>query len=281
MTKKPIAWITDSTAYIPDELKNHPDFYSIPLNIHFGEKQFVDGVDLTPAQLYENIKNATEFPKTSQPSAGEFAEQFKKIAEDYEQAIAIHVSAELSGTLASSMAGADIAEFPITFIDSLSLSYGITGMIDKGIELQNEGASVPEIKEQLEKMAGTLKNFIYIGQLEQLYKGGRMSGVQFFLGSLLKVKPIIQITSDGKLEAIDKVRSEKKALQYLVDKVAEGHQKGKGKVYLMQGNALATAEQLKELITTQVPGLTVEIGDISSTLAVHAGEGTIAMLWYD
>ena len=281
MTKKPIAWITDSTAYIPDALKNHPDFYSIPLNIHFGEKQFVDGVDLTPSQLYENIKNATEFPKTSQSSAGEFAEQFKKIAEDYEQAIAVHVSAELSGTLASSMAGAEIAEFPITFIDSRSLSYGITGLIDKGIELQNEGASVPEIKEQLEKMAGTLKNFIYIGQLEQLYKGGRMNGVQFFLGSLLKVKPIIQITSDGKLEAIDKVRSEKKALQYLVDKVAEGHQKGKGKVYLMQGNALETAEQLKALITSQVPGLSVEIGDISSTLAVHAGEGTIAMLWYD
>jgi DegV family protein with EDD domain len=281
MTKKPLAWITDSTAYISDDLKNHPDFYSIPLNIHFGEKQFVDGVDLTPAQLYENIKNATEFPKTSQPSAGEFAEQFKKIAENYEQAIAVHVSAELSGTLASSMAGAEIAEFPITFIDSRSLSYGITGLIDKGIAMQNEGASVPEIKEQLEKMAGTLKNFIFIGQLEQLYKGGRMNGVQFFLGSLLKVKPIIQITPDGKLEAIDKVRSEKKALQYLVDKVAEGHQKGKGKVYLMQGNALDTAEQLRELILRQVPNLSVEIGDISSTLAVHAGEGTIAMLWYD
>ncbi|MFS0690859.1 DegV family protein [Sporosarcina sp. 179-K 8C2 HS] len=280
MTKKPIAWITDSTSYITDELKNHPDFYSIPLNIHFGEKQFVDGVDLTPAQLYENIKNATEFPKTSQPAAGEFAEQFKKIAENYEQAIAIHVSAELSGTLASSMAGADIAGFPITFIDSKSVSYGITGLIDKGMELQNEGASVPEIKTELAKMAGTLKNYIYIGQLEQLYKGGRMTGVQFFLGSLLKVKPIIQITTDGKLEAIEKVRSEKKALQYLVDKVAEGHPKGNGKVYLMQGNVPEQAEQLKSMIISQVPGLAVEIGDISSTLAVHAGEGTIAVLWY-
>ncbi|GEN84320.1 hypothetical protein SLU01_26320 [Sporosarcina luteola] len=281
MTKKPIAWITDSTAYIPDELKKHPDFFSIPLNIHFGEKQFIDGVDLTPTQLYENIKNATEFPKTSQPSAGEFAEQFKKIAENYEQAIAIHISGELSGTLASSMAGADIAGFPITFIDSRSLSYGITGLIEKGMELQKESATVPEIKEQLEKMTGTLKNFIFIGQLEQLYKGGRMSGVQFFLGSLLKVKPIIQISTSGKLEAIDKVRSEKKALQYLVDKVAGGHPTGKGKVYLMQGNVPEQAEDLKKLILTQVPGLTVEIGDISSTLAVHAGEGTIAVLWYD
>lgn len=281
MTKKPLAWITDSTAYIPDELKNHPDFYSIPLNIHFGEKQFVDGVDLTPPQLYENIKNATEFPKTSQPSAGEFAEQFKKIAEDYEQAIAVHVSGELSGTLASSMAGADIAGFPITFIDSLSLSYGLTGLIEKGIELHESGASVPEIKEQLENMAGTMKNFILMGQLEQLYKGGRMSGVQFFLGSLLKVKPIIHITSDGKLEAIDKVRSEKKALQYLVDKVVEGYPKDKGKIYMMQGNVLKQAEELKSMILSQVPGLTVEIGDISSTLAVHAGEGTLAVLWFD
>lgn len=281
MTKKPIAWITDSTAYIPDSLKNHPDFFSIPLNIHFGEKQFVDGVDLTPTQLYENIKNTTVFPKTSQPSAGEFAEQFKKIAEDYEEAIAVHVSGELSGTLASSIAGAEIAGFPITFIDSLSVSYGITGLIEKGMELQDSGASVQEIKGQLEKTAGTLKNYIYIGQLEQLYKGGRMSSVQFFLGSLLKVKPIIQITTDGKLEAIEKVRSEKKALQYLVDKVAEGHPKGKGKIYLMEGNVPEQAAELKAMILSQVPGLTVEIGDISSTLAVHAGEGTIAVLWYD
>ncbi|WP_432363529.1 DegV family protein [Sporosarcina sp. UB5] len=280
MTKKPIAWITDSTAFISDELKNNPDFFSIPLNIHFGEKQFVDGVDLTPAQLYENIKNATEFPKTSQPSAGEFAEQFKRIAEDYEQAIAIHVSGELSGTLSSSMAGAEIAGFPITFIDSRSLSYGITGLIEKGIELHDEGASIPEIKEQLEKMARTLKNYILIGQLDQLYKGGRMSGVQFFLGSLLKVKPIIQISSDGKLEAIEKVRSEKKALQYLVDKVVEGHSIGKGNIYIMQGNVPEQAEELKSMILAQVPGLTVAIGDISSTLAVHAGEGTLAVLWY-
>lgn len=281
MTKKPLAWITDSTAYITEDLKNHPDLFSIPLNIHFGEKQFIDGVDLSPTQLYENIRNATEFPKTSQPSAGEFAEKFKKIAEEYEQAIAIHISGELSGTLASSIAGAEIADFPITFIDSKSVSYGITGLLEKGIELQNAGATVPEIKNELNKMVGTLKNFIFIGQLEQLYKGGRMNGVQFFLGSLLKVKPIIQITTDGKLEAIEKVRSEKKALQYLVDKVAEGHPKGKGKIYLMEGNVPEQAEELKAMILSQIPGLSVEIGDISSTLAVHAGEGTIAVLWYD
>ena len=107
MIKKPIAWIVDSTAYISEELRQHPDFFSVPLNIHFGEKQFVDGVDLNPQQLYEKIKNAKEFPKSSQPSAGAFAERYKVIAEQYEQAIAVHVSGKMSGTLASSIDGPD------------------------------------------------------------------------------------------------------------------------------------------------------------------------------
>ncbi len=229
MIKKPIAWIVDSTAYISEELRQHPDFFSVPLNIHFGEKQFVDGVDLNPQQLYEKIKNAKEFPKSSQPSAGEFAERYKVIAEQYEQAIAVHVSGKMSGTLASSIAGAEIAGFPVTFIDSLSLSYGVTGLIERGMEMQDEGATVPEIEAQLKKMAGTMHNYILMGQLEQLYKGGRMSAAQFFIGSLLKVKPIVHITPEGELQPVDKVRSEKKALQYLVDKVVAGHNAGRRK----------------------------------------------------
>ena len=281
MNKKPIAWIVDSTAYVSEELKQHPDFFSVPLNIHFGEKQFVDGIDLSPEQLYAKIKNAEEFPKSSQPSAGEFAERFKVIAEQYEQAIAVHVSAKLSGTLASSTAGAELAGFPVTFIDSLALSYGITGLIEKGMDMYDSGASVPDIKAELEKMAGTLNNFILIGQLDQLYKGGRMGGVQFFLGSLLKVKPIVQISKEGELVAIDKVRSEKKALQYLVDKIAASHDAGRKSIHLMHGNVLDQAIHLKNLITEQVPGLEVRIGDISTVLAVHAGEGTLAVLWFD
>lgn len=281
MMKKPIAWIVDSTAYISEELRQHPDFFSVPLNIHFGEKQFVDGVDLNPQQLYEKIKNAKEFPKSSQPSAGEFAERYKVIAEQYEQAIAVHVSGKMSGTLASSIAGSEISGFPVTFIDSLSLSYGVTGLIERGMEMQDEGATVPEIEAQLKKMAGTMHNYILMGQLEQLYKGGRMSAAQFFIGSLLKVKPIVHITPEGELQPVDKVRSEKKALQYLVDKVVTGHHPGRTKIHVMQGNVLEQAEHLKTLIMEQIPDLEVKIGDISSVLAVHAGEGTLAVLWFD
>jgi len=281
VTKKPLAWIVDSTAYVSPELQKHPDFFSVPLNIHFGEKQYIDGVDLTPEQLYNKIKTADEFPKTSQPSAGEFAERFKVIAEDYDEAIAVHVSAKMSGTLASSTGGAEISGFPVTFIDSLSLSYGLTGLIERGMEMYENGATVPEIKKELDKMPGKCINYILIGKLDQLYKGGRMSAAQFYLGSLLKVKPIVQISKEGELQAIEKVRSEKRALQYLINKVSEAHLTGIKKIHLMQGNVPDQAENLKKMIIEQVPAMEVEIGDISSVLAVHAGEGTLAVLWFE
>ncbi len=281
VTKKPIAWIVDSTAYVSPELHDHPDFFCVPLNIHFGEKQYIDGVDLTSEELYKKIKTAEDFPKSSQPSAGEFAERYKVMAENYEQAIAVHVSAKMSGTLASSTGGSEISGFPVTFIDSLSLSNGLTGIIERGMAMHENGATVPEIKKELDKMPGKCINYILIGKLDQLYKGGRMNAAQFYLGSLLKVKPIVQISKEGELTAIDKVRSEKRALQYLINKVIEANKSGITSMRIMQGNVPEQAENLKKMIIEQVPGMKVEIGEISSVLAVHAGEGTLAIMWFE
>lgn len=181
LTKKPLAWITDSTAYISANLQEHPDLFSVPLNIHFDDKQYADEIDLTSEELYDKIKNAKEFPKTSQPSAGLFAEKYEEISENYEEAIAIHLSSKMSGTLDSSIGGAEISNFPVTFVDSLSLSYGTSALIEKGMDMHKKGASVAEIKETLDQLAGNVSNYILMGQLEQLYKGGRMNGAQYYI----------------------------------------------------------------------------------------------------
>ena len=118
----------------------------------------------------------------------------------------------------------------------LALSYGTSALIEKGMDMYEKGATVAEIKAKLDQMAGNVPNYILIGQLEQLYKGGRMNGAQYFLGSLLKIKPIVQISKEGKLEPIDKVRSERRALQYLVDKVIEANKTGVTKIYILHGN---------------------------------------------
>lgn len=281
MTLKKIAWVVDSSAYVNPFLKNHSDVYVIPLNIHFGQQQFVDGVDLTSEQLYERIRNGTDPVKTSQPSPGEFAELYTKLSAEYESIISIHVSKSLSGTISASQSGAQIAEVQMECVDSLSLSAGITGLVEKGLQLQEQGLSFDEIATQLRQEATKFRNYILIGNLTQLYKGGRLSSAQFYLGSLLKIKPIIQINKKGELQELDKVRSQKKAIQYLINKVVESaEQEGAKLVYIVHANAQKQAEDLRDAILLQAPNLELTIGEISTALAVHAGEDTLAVLWY-
>lgn len=96
MTKKKIAWITDSTAYITPELLENGSVYVVPLTIMFGEEAYEDGVDLTPHELYEKIKASKQIPKTSQPSPGRFMALFERLKEEYEGGIAVHISSQLS-----------------------------------------------------------------------------------------------------------------------------------------------------------------------------------------
>ncbi|ADH99914.1 DegV family protein [Salisediminibacterium selenitireducens] len=282
MSKKKIAWVTDSTAFVTKELQEHPDVHVIPLYITFGEEQFQDGVELTTDELYTRIRENKELPKTSQPPAGEFAEMYEKLKENYDEAIAVHVSSEISGTIASSTQGKDMADFPVTVVDSLSMSHAITTLIEKGLELEKTGKSASEIGEILQTEAKKSENYVLLGSLDQFYKGGRMSGTQYLIGNLLKVKPIIQINNEGKFHLFQKVRSEKKATKRLIELFKEAMDQYKiDSVQIMHGNVEHRAEEVKALVHEQFPEMKVIIGEISSTIAAHAGEGTVAMIWHN
>ncbi|WP_102346178.1 DegV family protein [Bacillus sp. Marseille-P3661] len=281
MEKKKIAFVTDSTAYLSEELQNHPDVYVVPIVIIANNHEYEDGVNLSSAELYNMIKNNKDVPKTSQPSVGNFIELYQKLKEEYDHAIALHVSSKLSGTISSSNAGKEQAEFEVEVIDSYSLSYSITELIDRAIVLAEEGKNINQITNELRDQISRSKNLVLLGNLEQLYKGGRMNGAQFLLGNLLQVKPILSINNEGELGLLERVRSEKKAtariIHLLKQSCEEGHVKQVG---IMHGNVLDKAIELKEKIKETIPDLDIFIGEISSSLAVHAGEGTIALFWH-
>ncbi|SDO57745.1 DegV family protein [Alkalicoccus daliensis] len=280
MTEKRIAWVTDSTAYITEELAAHPDVYVLPLSITFNKETFEDGVDLTVDQLYKRIRENKEVPKTSQPSAGKFAELYDSFKEKYDAAVSIHISSELSGTYSSAVQGQEISGFPVEVIDSLTMSYGITTLMHKGMEMQEQGKSVEEISTQLRSSAPKSESYILLGSLEQFYKGGRMSGTSYLLGNLLQIKPIIRITNEGKFDLFQKVRSEKKAIKRMIELLEQALEKRKlNEVQVMHGNVLEKAEDLKSRIKENFPDLRVVTGEISSTIAAHAGEGTLALIW--
>lgn len=125
------AWVTDSTAYLDDQLKNHPDLYIIPLTILLEGEEFADGVDLSAAQLYARLKELKSPPKTSQPAVGVFQELYEKLSKDYDQVVAVLISGKLSGTVSSSEQAAKLVDIPVTTFDSNILTAPMSALLKK------------------------------------------------------------------------------------------------------------------------------------------------------
>jgi DegV family protein with EDD domain len=273
-----IAWVTDSTAYLSPTLKNNPDVYVLNTTLHFNDKVYKDE-ELTTEELYDMLSKEKTVPKTSQPPIGEFLEVYEKIQEEYDLAIAIHVSSKLSGTYSTSEQASKMVDFPITVIDSKVLSYPLTDMLYAAINAHEQGKSVEEIIETINNKVDAYETYVLIGSLDQLHKSGRMNTAQYFLGNLLSVKPIIQL-ADGKIEVVDKVRTEKKAIKKVYDKLtAANNGKDLDKLFILHCNALDKANEIKKEMHQLYPSLHVDISPLSSTVGVHTGEGTIAISW--
>lgn len=280
MVKKKLAFVTDSTAYLTEDLKSHPDIYVVPIVVISDGKEFEDGVDLTTEQLYDMIRTNKEVPKTSQPNVGRFIELYERLKENYERVIAVHVSSKLSGTISSSKTAMEQAHVNVEIIDSYSLSFAITFLVEMGLKLSEQGMDAKKIAETLREQAKNHKNLILLDTLEQLFKGGRLSGAQFVLGNLLSIKPLLTIGTNGELSVLERVRSEKKATRRLIELIKSSCEENAVKrIGIANANSPDKAIDLKQEIESQVPGLEIIIGEISSSLAVHAGEGAVAVFW--
>ncbi|WP_138417642.1 DegV family protein [Aquibacillus sediminis] len=289
MTKKKLAFVTDSTAFLTKEICHHPDVFVVPIAVIAQDISYEDGVDLSSEQLYKIIRNDKQVPKTSQPPHGQFIQLYEKLQKEYEEVIAVHVSSALSGTLASSIYAKDQLGFDVEVVDSRSVSYGLTILLEYGIKMSKRGEGMKEIANGLQQLTKQINHFVLIGNLEQLYKGGRMSGARFLIGNFLRIKPILTINKQGELVLYERIRSENKAMKRMIDVLKQSSSPHNIKqsssphnikqIGIMHGNAEAKAIQLKQQVLQEIPYLDVVIGEISSSIAVHAGEDTIAVVW--
>lgn len=281
MLNKKFAFVTDSTVYLTEELKNHPDVYVVPLTISFGQESFEDGLDLSTEELYHRINSFEEIPKTSQPSVGTFVELFKKLKQQgYDGALAVHITSKLSGTLNSCIQASKLAEFDVYAIDSLAMSFEITVLLNKALALNENNLSLEELGNAIFLEVSKGENYFIPGKLDQFYKGGRMSSTAYYLGSLLNIKPILHCNEVGEFAPLEKVRSEKKAFKRLVEFLELAKERATvDTVAIMHGNVMDKATELGSLILEKYPKIDIIYGEISSTIAAHAGEGTIAILW--
>ncbi|MBH0155482.1 DegV family protein [Fictibacillus sp. 5RED26] len=276
-----IAWITDSTSCITQDEAKELGIHIIPVSVIMEDKIYKDGVDITPDEFYAKLESVSELPKTSQPTVGEFSDFYEVLKHNYDCGIAIHVSEKFSGTINGSRLGAEMADFPVHIVDSKILSESMKQLLLKGKKLESEGLEAQEIAAMLRETADHVKGYVCIGSLEQLRKGGRLSGASFLVGNLLQIKPILTF-DDGSLVPFEKIRTLKKAesrVLALFDEAAEN--KGAYGVSVVYSGSSEKAEDWLHLLREKYPHITFNLGQLSPAIGVHVGAGTLGLLWFE
>jgi DegV family protein with EDD domain len=274
-----IKLVTDSTAYLPEETIRRLDIQVVPLCVHFAQEEFKEGVELSNEEFYKRLQEAAQLPTTSQPSAGAFFEVFKVLADKGHEIVAITISSKLSGTWNSAMAAREmLPEASISIVDSLSTSIGLRHMIEAAGRAIASGATREEVVAKIEAVKESTYLLFVVDTLEYLAKGGRIGNAKAFLGTLLKVKPIL-ILKDGAIEPLEQVRSKRKAHARMIELI-ENHIAANGsdiQVGLVHALVPEDAQALAQELSARLGGVPVSINDLGPVIGTHTGPGVVGV----
>ncbi len=279
VANKKVGIVTDSSCDLPEQFIKENPIHFIPLKLIFGEKTYLDKVEITPGEFYEKLVTSPVHPKTSQPAVADIKNVFERVLPLYEKIISIHVSGALSGTLQSIKMTAKMLgdkKDKITCIDGKNISGGLGLIIMEIIELINAKIPFAQIVEDTRKFVDNTHIFISLPTLKYLVKGGRVSKQKGIIGKILRLNPIISINKEGEIFPAGKALGNKAAMNKTLELIIN-----KAKIYkrfkfgVAHINAPEKAEwfanKLKEEfnITEEIPKL-----EAAPVLGVHAGPGT-------
>lgn len=270
--------VTDSTC---DLSKQQVEQYGLSavakLYVLFGKKTYQDGVTIDNQQFYTMLKTNPNFPSTSQPSVGDFAHIYQALKG--ESIISIHVSRNLSGTIASAEAARDMVGGDITIIDSRNVNAGLSLQVIRAVAMAQQGASASEIKTEIESLVPRTRLVFALETLENLRRGGRIGAVQAFLGSMLQFKPIIAV-KDGRLEPVERVRTMTKAVTRLKEIAVQDLGNGtEHQVAFMHASAPSAADDLMVACSQQLKLKEPVVIEVGPVVATHSGPGAVGLAY--
>lgn len=253
-----------------------------PLAVIVGDKEYVDMMEISNAQVYAFIKEGTH-PSTSQVPLEVFDKTFRKLAADGERAIYIALSSDLSGTyqaavLAQSQVTEDYPDFDLRIIDSRHASLGIGLMVREAIQMQEDGFEIDEICDRVLFMSQQVTSIFTVEDLNYLAEGGRLSKSSAFLGGLLNIHPLLEVV-DGKLEAKEKFRGRKRVLNRMYERLSEAQDITEQTVLIVHTNDTEVVNEMKEHIQTHFQPKEVLDYPIGAVVSAHTGLGTIGLFF--
>jgi len=274
--------VTDSTAYIPDDLQREYDLTIVPLSVIFPDESFKE-TEVDYDYFYGKIEREGIIPTSSQPSQGEMEDAFNRLIDEGHEIMAIFISGDLSGTCQSAYGArqAILQANPsarIEILDSRTTSMAMGFIVLAAAQAAREGKSLEEVAATARAMQGRTGIYFVPATLEYLKKGGRIGGAAALLGSLLQIKPILYL-ANGKVDVLDKARGTRAALDHILEVVDRDYQaRGLSKVVVINVVAEAKAAELAAEIKRRY-GLEASLSTIGPVIGLHVGPGTLGIVY--
>jgi DegV family protein with EDD domain len=270
--------VTDSSCDLEQDDIDSLNIEIVPLTIRFGSEEFVDRQDLSVEGFYQRMANTEDLPETACPSPGAFEQAFRNAIEAGAEAlICLTISSDLSATFQSALTAAATLEgqIAIDVIDSRSVSSGLGTIVIEAARAAAEGADIGEIGRRVSALIARTHVIAALNTLDNLRKGGRIGSAAAMVGSLLSIKPVIDLTG-GTVHETGRARTRKKALQMLYERM--GAAGSIEHIAVMHCDA-HDIDQFLELIAPRFPGATIRIGKLGAVVGVHGGAQIIGVSW--
>jgi DegV family protein with EDD domain len=272
-TKRPFAVVTDSTADLPEEWRQRYGIEVVPLKVLFGNETFRDRVDLTDEEFFRRLAASSKLPTTSAPSPGEFADVFKRLSQEYEGCISIHIGAQLSATAEAARVGAQSAEgFPVNVVDSETVTMPIAFLCRLAAESRTLEEATSAVQERLPKC----RVLALLDTLRYIEMGGRVSRAQAMIGTMLDLKPLL-LVADREIKSVDRVRTRSRAIPRMVEyfrgDLPIEH------VAVVHAQAPEEAEQIAAGLRKELPDQEIPVGQIGTVLATHTGPKALGLVY--
>lgn len=275
--------LTDSSADFEQEELIQKDIICVPLTITFGNESFLDGAELAKDDFYTRLLKRETFPTTAQPSPEAFLEHFKKAKENGDAVICILLSSGLSGTVQSATIAKGMIDYDqIYVIDSLTATTAIRLLVDIACGLREEGRDAASLAQEITALVARAKIIAMIDTLEYLHRGGRLTKTQAKMGSLVNLKPIITLNSQGKIDVIDKCLGFSRAIKS-IQKLFEKHPYDERyPVYLPFAHDKTNGLKLVSEAEKKWPVVDAKhLYNIGPTIGTHTGAGAFGFAYIE
>jgi len=271
-----VAVVTDSTAYLPDEMSAEYGILTVPVQVVVSGNAYREGVDISTAEVAAALAD-WQMVTTSRPSPGDFAEIFQQAATAGATSIvSVHLSSDLSGTYQTAILAASDSPIPVTVVDSRTLAMSLGFACIAGARAARNGADRRTVAREVSRVALGSKCFFYVDTLEYLRRGGRMGKTAAAFGTAFRVKPILHV-EDGQVSMLEKARTCSKALARLQDLAVQAAQGESVDIAVQHIGAPDQAAQLARELASRLDGIDILETEIGAVVGAHVGPGMVSV----